>query len=377
MMKSCIYPGSFDPITLGHLDIIKRAASMFEVVYVAVGNNSSKSGTFTVNERMGLIGVASQNIPNVKVVSFSGLLADFCYELGCKVVIKGVRNFQDFDYERLLNDVGQTQQSGIETITLFAKTELSHVSSTASKELLKYNGLVDGYVPLNVKEAMEIKMLEQRILGVTGEIGMGKSFFTKKLIRHAYVHFEHSPVIEIDLDKIGHDILHDRTEPVYVELRKNIIQEFSLKGDVIDRSSLGSIVFNDSVALGKLNSMMRIPMLTRIRKEVGNKKGLIVLNGALLAEAGFLTLCNNNIIVINSPQEKQVEVLKKRGLSDEQVVRRIMSQMTTFNKIETIKKSISDRGFGKLVLVENMYDEKNVSSIINSICLESFSVKLS
>jgi pantetheine-phosphate adenylyltransferase len=374
-MKSCIYPGSFDPITLGHLDIIKRAASMFETVYVAIGNNSSKSGTFTVDERLSLISVATKSIPNVKSVSFNGLLADYCYELGCKVVIKGVRNFQDFDYERLLNDVGQTQQSGIETITLFAKTELSHVSSTASKELLKYNGLIDGYVPLNVKEAMEAKMLGQYILGVTGEIGMGKSHFSKRLVKMGDVW--NGAIREIDLDKIGHDILHTRTEPVYLTLRENIIKEFSLGGDVIDRQALGSIVFNDLDALNKLNSMMRIPMLTRIRKEIGRWKGILILNGALLAEAEFLTLCNNNIVVVKSSSENQFKALQKRGLSDEQIIRRMASQLNNCKKLELINSSILNYGHGKVIEINDIYNDDVVWVTMNSICVDGFTKKLS
>lgn len=374
-MKSCIYPGSFDPITIGHLDIIKRAAEMFSTVYVAVGNNSSKSGTFTTEERLNLITVATKNIPNVKVISFTGLLADYCYELGCKVVVKGVRNFQDFDYERLLNDVGQTQHRGIETITLFAKTELSHVSSTASKELLKYNGIIDGYVPLNVKEALEAKVLGQYVLGVTGEIGMGKSHFSKQLVKWGDETY-YGRIKEIDLDKIGHDILHTRTEQVYLTLREDIIKEFSLGGDVIDRQALGSIVFNDLDALNKLNSMMRIPMLTRIRKEIGLRKGLLILNGALLAEAGFLTLCNNNIVVVKSSVENQLRVLKKRGLSEEQIVRRMMSQLNNYKKLELINKSITDYGHGKVTEIADIYNDTEVWKIRNSICLDTFTKKL-
>lgn len=366
MMKSCIYPGSFDPLTLGHLDIISRAANMFETVYVAVGINKSKTGAFTVDERTSLITDATKRIPNVKVVQFSGLLADYCYELGCKVVIKGVRNFQDFDYERLLNDVGHTQQRGIETITLFAKTELSHVSSSAVKELVKYNGLIDGYVSLNVKEALEARCMSQYVLGVTGEIGMGKSFFSKKMVEIGNTSF-HSMTKEIDLDKIGHDILHVRTEPVYLELRENIIKEFSLGGDVIDRKLLGSIVFNDSSALDKLNAMMRIPMLTRIRKEMGTWKGLLILNGALLVESNLLSLCNNNVVLVSSSEENQLKVLKNRGMSDEQISRRIRSQLTNSKKLEKIKESINISGHGEVVVITDIYDNDSVSNVINHI----------
>lgn len=363
MKKSCVYPGSFDPVTLGHLDIIKRAASMFDEVYVAVGSNSSKSGTLSIQKRLDLIKSVTRYLPNVKTVSFTGLLADFCYESDIKFVIKGVRNFQDFDYERLLNDIGLTQQLGIETITLFSKPELSHVSSSAAKELVKHCGLTDGYVSLVVKQELELTLTERIIVGVTGEIGMGKSFFSKKLLEAS----QH--ISEVDLDKIGHDILHNRSEPVYCDLRQSIIKEFGLSnGTSIDRKELGDIVFNDVDALKKLNNMMWNPMLTRIRREIGKFKGVILLNGALLAEAGFLTLCNNNVFLVNAPKEKQLEVLKKRGLSDDQILRRINSQFNNSEKIKSIYHSSLKHDHGKCVEIENIYNNDEVNQLIKRFC---------
>lgn len=172
---------------------------------------------------------------------------------------------------------------------------------------------------------------------------------------------------EIDLDKIGHDILHVRTEPVYLELRENIIKEFSLGGDVIDRKLLGSIVFNDSSALDKLNAMMRIPMLTRIRKEMGTWKGLLILNGALLVESNLLSLCNNNVVLVSSSEENQLKVLKNRGMSDEQISRRIRSQLTNSKKLEKIKESINISGHGEVVVITDIYDNDSVSNVINHI----------
>ena len=140
-MKSCVYPGSFDPFTLGHLDVVERAASLFDKVYVLIGVNIGKNYTFTLEERIALIRHNVKHLPNVSVQSFTGLLVDTAYELGAKAVIKGVRNLQDFDYERLLHEVGATQQRGIETFTIFSRNELSHVSSSAAKEICKNYGL--------------------------------------------------------------------------------------------------------------------------------------------------------------------------------------------------------------------------------------------
>jgi pantetheine-phosphate adenylyltransferase len=349
---------------------------MFGQVYVAIGRNSSKTTTFTVEERIKLIEKCVRNLPNVKVISFSGLLADFCYEMNIKFVVKGVRNFQDFDYERLLNDIGSTQQHGIETVTLFSRPELSHVSSSATKELLKNHGLVDNYVPLSVKEALECKVLQKYIIGVTGEIGVGKSFFSKLCVEIGKEEY-YSRVYEVDLDKIGHDILQNRTEPVYVELRQKIIETFSLTpSDSVDRKELGKIVFNDNSALDRLNSLMRIPMLTRLRQEIGKMKGIVLLNGALLIEANFLPLCNNNLFMVCASKENQLIALRNRGYSEEQILRRQQSQFDIVEKNRRFMESIEKYGSGKLISIGDIYDKENVVKTIKLIFDEVFTKKL-
>jgi dephospho-CoA kinase len=136
-------------------------------------------------------------------------------------------------------------------------------------------------------------------------------------------------------------------------------------------------VFNDLDALNKLNSMMRIPMLTRIRKEIGRWKGILILNGALLAEAEFLTLCNNNIVVVKSSSENQFKALQKRGLSDEQIIRRMASQLNNCKKLELINSSILNYGHGKVIEINDIYNDDVVWVTMNSICVDGFTKKLS
>ncbi len=371
-MKRCIYPGSFDPITFGHLDIIERASKIFEDVIVTIGINPSKSTLFNVLERTEMIKLCVAHLPNVRVTEFSGLLADYAYEMDCNVVVKGVRNFQDFDYERLLHDIGLTQQRGIDTFTLHSRQDFNHISSSSVKELVKNFGLVDEYVPLSVKYKLEEKLCHYYVYGITGEIGMGKSYITDILLRQ--------PVMvcttHIDLDKIGHDILNVLNEPVYVTLRETLIKEFKLKHLVdnkdngpsdtvswIDRRELGEIVFKDNDALKKLNSLMRIPILTRLRRTLLKKAypqhHVVIINGALLVEADFLNVCNNKIMVVKSPKANQFENLKARGLSYEQIHRRMQSQYTTDKKVEKIKDAIRKHNFGSVKVLENYNPELN------------------
>ena len=390
-MKSCVYPGSFDPFTLGHLDVVKRAASMFDVVYILVGKNVSKTSLFTVDKRISLIKSNVKDIPNVQVLTFDGLLVDVAYELNATAVIKGIRNPQDFDYEKLLHEIGMTQQRGIETVTIFSKKELSHISSSAAKEICKNYGLLDEYVPLNVKQSMECTLLNKKIVGVTGSIGMGKSYLINslkelKLEKYGLYTPDFREVVHenggklsffhIDLDKISHDILHTRTENVYLELRRNVIKTFNLSCDILNnfnRKQLGEIVFNDPTALAELNRMMRQPILTRIRQELAKISPsipIVLVDGAILAEANFLPIVNNNIILVHANKQIQESRLKNRGMSIEQINKRVESQWNTSLKLEKISKSIKTHDFGNLLMIDTSNEtdnDKNLRSVVRFI----------
>jgi pantetheine-phosphate adenylyltransferase/dephospho-CoA kinase len=340
-MKTAIYAGSFDPVTLGHLDIIERAAAMFDKVIVVVGNNPAKKYIFQDHYRVQMIQVCVK-AKNVEVVRLSsGLLADFAYEQGVRTLVKGVRNFQDYDYEKLMHEINISQHLGIETILLTSKATLSHVSSSAVKEIIKHDGFIHSYVPLPVKEAMEAAMRDQKIVGVTGVIGSGKSYLSESL------HKEIWAIHNIDVDKIAHNI-YERTEPVYVELRETIRATFNLKE--FNRKELGQIVFNDSDALQELNRLMKEPILTRLRAEMGKFTGVILLNAALLVEFNLLHLCNNNVILVKCPEDVRAERLKARGMTDDQIKRRIACQYSQDEKELKIRNQIKKDGWGGLTV---------------------------
>jgi pantetheine-phosphate adenylyltransferase len=130
-----IYAFSGDPITFGHIDIIERAAKVFTKVLVCIGSNPDKKYMFTLEQRLQMAQDALSSIKNVDVKSFSGLLVDFAFEQNISVIIKGVRNTTDFEYENTLHAVGESQKLGIETFILFAKPQLAHVSSRTSPPL--------------------------------------------------------------------------------------------------------------------------------------------------------------------------------------------------------------------------------------------------
>ena len=154
-MKIAIYPGSFDPITLGHLDIIRRAARCFDKVCVCVMVNCQKQQPmFTPERRLELIRQSVADIPNVEVENWSGLLADYAREKGARILLKGVRNATDWDMELQMSRINQGILPGLETLLLPASAEYEHFSSTMAREMIRYGQPLTKYVPAPVAEEL-------------------------------------------------------------------------------------------------------------------------------------------------------------------------------------------------------------------------------
>ena len=155
-MKRAICPGSFDPITYGHLDIIERASAQFDEVIVAVGNNRVKEGFFSVEERMKMIAETTAIFGNVKVDSWKGLLGDYCKANNIDVIIKGLRAMSDFDYELQMAQVN-LQGSGVESMFMATSPSHSFLSSSLIRELAHYDGDVSSMVPPAVIVALKAR----------------------------------------------------------------------------------------------------------------------------------------------------------------------------------------------------------------------------
>ena len=156
-MKRLMYPGSFDPVTNGHLDVIRRAARIADEVLVAVARNSEKSPLFTTEERIELIRAVTASIPNVRVVTFTGLLADAVAAFEVSAVIRGLRAVSDFEYEFQMALTNRKLAPDVETLFLMPREEYSTVSSTLVREIASLHGPLDRFVPPCVAEALRKK----------------------------------------------------------------------------------------------------------------------------------------------------------------------------------------------------------------------------
>jgi len=358
-MSKAMYAFSGDPPTFGHLNIIERVARTFDEIIVGIGVNPDKKYMFSLDSRKKMTAKMVEHLSNVKVISFKGLLINYAYQNGIQSVVRGIRNTTDLEYEQTIHAVGASQRLDIETYCLFADSKLAHVSSSSVKALQKESGFIHDYVPLHVKQALEIEMSNRYMLGVTGTVGAGKSTACKKIKKWCDVY--KVPCTYIDLDKIGHDILNKLKEPAYVDLRRNLMYYFPKhvlqKDGFVNRKVLGQLVFEKPDLLVLLNELMKKPILVRLVEALREATGLVILESALFVEAGILNICNNNILLVTVEPDEQRERLKERDYGKEQIERRINSQYSQEEKLKKIKEEIRHCNHGSVFNASTQMDK--------------------
>ena len=149
-MKKAIFPGSFDPFTIGHYDIVNRGLKLFDEIVISIGRNSAKKETFPIREREEAIRKIFKDEPRISVQIYDCLTVDFAREVGAQFILRGVRCIQDFEYERNMAEANK-ELGGIETILLYTRPEYAHISSTLVRDLYSYNKDVSAYVPNKLK----------------------------------------------------------------------------------------------------------------------------------------------------------------------------------------------------------------------------------
>ena len=153
-MKRIVYPGTFDPITRGHIDLVERACKLFDTVVLAVANSEKKQPMFALKERMDLCAEALAHVPNIEVCSFTGLTGELAKAQNCTIILRGVRTVADYEYELQLANMNRSLAPGIETVFLTPGESLSYVSSSLLREIASMGGDVSRFVPDNVSKAL-------------------------------------------------------------------------------------------------------------------------------------------------------------------------------------------------------------------------------
>lgn len=151
MQRVCLFPGTFDPITLGHVDVIKRSVSLFDKLIIAIGVNSQKTPMFTIEQRIAWITEIFKEYPQISVTSYSGLTIHYCKEVGAQYMMRGIRYIADFEYEKAIADMNRMLAPEIETIFLTCAPEYSTISSTIVRDVIRNNGDVSKIIPAEVR----------------------------------------------------------------------------------------------------------------------------------------------------------------------------------------------------------------------------------
>ena len=160
-MAIAVYPGTFDPVTYGHIDIIRRAAANFDSLVIGVLRNYTKKPLFDIPERVEMLKEVTADLPGVKVTSFEGLVVDFCKKENASVIIRGVRSFADFEFEMIMAQTNRKLDPRIDTMFLTTSPEYSFVSSSSVKELITFDGDITAFVPESVRKKIYEKLKEE------------------------------------------------------------------------------------------------------------------------------------------------------------------------------------------------------------------------
>ena len=162
-MLRAVYPGSFDPVTYGHLDIIRRSRSLADELIVGVLNNKAKTPLFSVEERVKMLEEMTKNMPGVKVVPFEGLLIDFAKEMSAGIVVRGLRAVTDCEYELQMAQTNNKLSPELETVFLTTSLEYSYLSSTIVKEVAAFGGDISQFVPETIERRIQEKIMKRRV----------------------------------------------------------------------------------------------------------------------------------------------------------------------------------------------------------------------
>lgn len=363
-MKKAIYALSADPITYGHLNIIERASNMFVHVVVGIGNNASKKYTFSPEKRAAIAmkSIQALKLNNVSVEIFDGSLADFAFDVDANVIVRGLRNINDFQQEQELANINKSLNANLETCFILTDNEHAYISSSASKEIIKNNYFADKYLPLHSKNALQKSINKQIFIGITGLMGSGKSHVAEKL--DSYSKSMDVRIHNLDLDLLCHDV-YDTSKEKFQKFRDEIFNEFG----TLERKEIGAMVFSDQKKLQRLNEIFRPVIEYQVRKMSVGKEGIILINGATILSMNLLSLmCNNRVVVVKTDDEiRHQRCFEGRGIEKEIVEKRDQMMMPIEEQIKKINEEIEKDNFGFVIEFNNNDRKSNIVKLYNQI----------
>lgn len=343
-MLKAIYPLSADPIHNGHLSNIERLLKLgfIDKLYVAIGKNYEKKTKYLFTDQEKLLitkkALAKFN-KQVTVELFDGLLSHYAKKRDADLIIRGCRHNSDFENEQVIAEFNKSY--GLTTLILPAPKDTFTLSSTMIKAIVENGGLAHEFVPLVIKQALEEKLLNITLIGVTGNTGAGKTNFCQKL---ASLDKNFS---SLSVDKLIKNLYRENSK---VQLNvKNVFGKNIYKKNEIDRKKLASIIFTDQTKRMGLVEILRTPFKMALEESLKSLHGYVLVDCAYLAEYNLLAMVNNNVVSLYCSDKKRIQRNKNAALVKE-------AQYSREQLKEAIKKSQQKENFGNLLEVNSEKD---------------------
>lgn len=377
-----LFTGSFDPITLGHIDIIHRLCRMYDRVFVGVAVNPSKTYMFDVWQRIEFVKNSIHKAHSHKVVvqEINGMVADFAYHNNIDVIARGVRDANDLSSEISMAEFN-VDIGNVDTILLPTRPELANVSSSAVKSIAKDFGNLSAYVTTQVKHALEVKN-GLNLIGIVGRSGSGKSTIASAICDRLNSDLHKIPrklVVKpsmnwlrcatIDMDRLGHEV-YVSDEPFAVRARKELVDAL---GDAsildtngyVDRARLRTIVFSDKNTLDVLNHMINRPMyylfrkrLIELRKQSDLSVMTVLVDAAVLVEHDVMTVVNNQIIHVVADTDVCIQrIMARDNISAYDAVVRLSSQLTSDDRSSAVELAFARDNYGDMLELHGAIDD--------------------
>lgn len=362
LYRKGLVPLTGDPLTNGHLDIIKRAAEQCQEIVVLFAKNSAKAGreVFTPEERVAITETAVRHagIANVMVLASDGLTVDVFLREGCDRIFRGVRNAADRDYEDELAsfnaDILKRDVSEV-MVYLKAKPEFARISSTAVKGLVQLYLDVDAFVPLFEKQMLEERLMRQWKIGVTGGIAVGKSRVAEALVAQAAA--ADTPAKHVSIDNLLRDLYAEPSAGAQ-GIRDAIAARFGNACLTDDRKDVNRPALSRRIteigsdALSTTEGLTKPHVHRKYREALAGFKGLVVLEWSQIAEMGMSGWVNGNVIVVDSPDRDRF--IAERGIDPARLAAMDAIQWSASRKLAELQNVATANGHGTALLHQNV-----------------------